>query len=57
MELSGKEVLIHREGERLIIEPIDTTEKLLDLLSSLGPINDAFPDVDEGLLPLDDIRT
>jgi antitoxin VapB len=55
MELPGKEVLIHREGARLIIEPIETPQKLLDLLSSFGPIDDAFPDVDAGLLPLDDI--
>ena len=35
MELPGKEVLIHREGMKLIIEPIDLPPSLLDYLLSL----------------------
>jgi antitoxin VapB len=56
MELPGKEVLIHREGMKLIIEPIDLPPNLLDLLSGLSPIDETLPDMDSGLLPLDDIR-
>ena len=56
MELPGKEVLIHREGLKLIIEPIDLPPSLLDVLSGLSPIDEMLPDVDSGLLPLDDIR-
>jgi antitoxin VapB len=29
---------------------------LLTLLATLEPLDDAFPDVDEGLLPLDDVE-
>ncbi len=56
MELPGKEVLIHREGPKLIIEPIDLPEDILEVLTGLTPIDDAFPDLDADLLPLDDIR-
>ncbi|NEQ67816.1 MAG: AbrB/MazE/SpoVT family DNA-binding domain-containing protein [Symploca sp. SIO2D2] len=52
--LPGKEVLLRKVGSRLIIEPIPQGS-LLSLLSTLPEITDNFPDVDEELLPLDDI--
>lgn len=52
--LSGPEVLLRKEGHRLIIEPIPPSS-LLSLLTTLQDISDNFPDVDEGLLLLDDI--
>jgi antitoxin VapB len=52
--LSGTEVLLRKEGHRLIIEPIPSSS-LLSLLTTLQDITDNFPDLDEGLLPLDDI--
>lgn len=54
LALSGTEVLLRKEGHRLIIEPIPSSS-LLSLLSSLPDITDHFPDIDEALLPLDDI--
>ena len=54
-ELPGDEVMVHREGNRLIIEPIIRKRGLLAVLAELEPLDDEFPDVDEGLLPLDDI--
>lgn len=57
-EMQGDRVLIHREGERLIIEPV-RKKSLLDILSALEPLgpDDAFPDdLDEGLLPLKDVK-
>ena len=63
-ELSGTQALIHREGDKLIIEAIRPKFErgsagallaALDALSKLGPCDDAFPDVDQGLAPLDDI--
>ncbi len=38
-----------------IISPIPK-KSLLETLSSLEPLDEDFPDVDEGLLPLDDIE-
>ncbi|NET62778.1 MAG: AbrB/MazE/SpoVT family DNA-binding domain-containing protein [Symploca sp. SIO2E6] len=52
--LPGKEVLLRKVGSRLIIEPIPDGS-LLSLLSTLPEITDNFPDIDEDLLPLDDI--
>lgn len=63
-ELPGVDALIYREGDKLIIEPVKPRfEKgsaaallaALDEIAKLGPCTDEFPDVDEGLLPLDDI--
>ena len=54
-ELPGDEVIIHQDGNRLILEPVKT-RNLLSVLASLKPVDDAFPDVDTGLLPLDDIK-
>lgn len=55
MELEGDEALIRRDGDRLIIEPI-RKQGLRATLASLPPIDVDFPDVDEGLSPLDDIE-
>jgi antitoxin VapB len=55
-ELPGDRVLISREGHRLVIEPLPETSGLLALLDSWEPIEDAFPDVDEGLPPLPDVK-
>ncbi|MDI4632097.1 virulence-associated protein VapB [Pelomonas sp. V22] len=63
-ELPGSEALMYRDGERLIIEPIKprhpkgSPAALLEALERMaldGPIDVEFPDVDAGLLPLDDI--
>lgn len=52
--LSGTEVLLRKEGHRLIIEPIPSNS-LLSLLTTLQDIPDNLPNVDEGLLSLDDV--
>lgn len=52
--LPSTEVSLRKEGHRLIIEPI-LPVSLLSLLKTLPDITDDFPDIDEGLVPLDDI--
>jgi antitoxin VapB len=54
LELESKEALIWREGNRLIIEPVNPSS-LLALLMTLSPIEDEFPDVDTELLSLDNV--
>ena len=51
-ELPGDRVLIHHEGDRLIIEPI-RRKNLLEVLAGLEPLgaDDQFPDIDDTLLP------
>lgn len=55
-ELPGDEAILRQEGERLVIEPVKPRRNLLEILATLEPIDEVFPDVDEGLLPLDDVR-
>ena len=52
--LSATEVLLRQEGDRLIIEPI-APNSLLSLLTKLPDIPDDFPEIDDQLIPLDDI--
>jgi len=52
--LPDTEVLLRKQGNRLIVEPI-CSGSLLSVLATLPALSDPFPDVDEGLLPLNDI--
>jgi antitoxin VapB len=38
------------------VEPVEKPSRLLELLAMLESIEEPFPDVDEGLLPLDDVQ-
>ena len=44
LELSGSEATIHREGNRLIIEPVERTS-LLDVLATWEPLDIEFPEL------------
>ena len=52
-ELEGNEAIIRKEGNRLIVEPVRKGQ-LLALLTTLPPLDEPFPEVDEDLLPVDD---
>jgi antitoxin VapB len=56
-ELPGDRVLIHRDGARLIIEPV-TRKNVLQVLAELQPLGpeDQFPEIDDSLLPPRDIE-
>jgi antitoxin VapB len=45
-ELPGKEAIIHREGERLVIEPAPP-QNLLARLASLKPLDEDSPPIEE----------
>lgn len=45
-ELPGERVLIHRDGDRLIIEPV-RKPGLLGLLASWPPLNEGLPQIDD----------
>ena len=51
-ELEGEEAIMRKEGGRLIVEPI-RKGRLLSLLSTLSPLDEPFPEVDEDLPSLD----
>ena len=55
-DFPGDDVTITKEGRRIIIEPVDRDEEFFEWLASIEPWDEEFPDVDEGLLPLDDVK-
>lgn len=48
-ELPGDEVLIRKEDGNLVIEPIRKKRSLLEVLASLEPIDEDFPEIDDPL--------
>lgn len=60
-EFAGTEAVIWQEGNRLVIEAATpqlvkgSAASLLSVLANLPAANDDFPDVDAGLLSLDDV--
>jgi len=54
-EFEGDEAILRKEGHRLIVEPV-RKGRLLELLNSLEPLEEPFPDVDEDLPPPDEIE-
>jgi antitoxin VapB len=52
-ELPGEDVIMRKEGGRLIIEPAPP-QSLLALLTTLPPLDEDFPPISE--LPLDPIK-
>ncbi len=63
-ELPGKDAVMRREGNRLIIEVPEKPARgtvaaliaALDSMKGWEPVLEEFPDVDAGMLPLDDIE-
>jgi antitoxin VapB len=45
-ELPGDEAIMHREGDRLVIEPV-RKRGLLALLDTMQPIDEAFPEIED----------
>ena len=54
LELPGREALLRKEGDRLIVEPMPRPS-LLKLLSAWEPLDDEFPEIDD-LEPLEDVN-
>jgi antitoxin VapB len=53
-ELEGDEAIVRKEGNRLIVEPVEK-RGLLKILAGLKKLDETFPDIDDELPPLDDI--
>ena len=53
-ELPGDRAILRKVGRRLILEPVSPS--LLTVLETLEPVSEDFPDVDEGLLPAEDVE-
>ena len=44
-ELPGDEAVMHKDGEKLVIEPLKPKKTLLELLESWEPIDEEFPEI------------
>jgi antitoxin VapB len=49
-ELPGDEAIMHRDGERLIIEPL-RKRGLIALLKSMKPLDEEFPEIEDPVPP------
>ena len=45
-ELPGNEAIMHREGDRLVIEPV-RKRGLVALLKSMKPLDVSFPEIED----------
>jgi antitoxin VapB len=45
-ELPGNEAIMHRDGDRLVIEPV-RKRGLIALLKTMQPVEEAFPQIDD----------
>jgi len=45
-ELPGDEAIMHRDGDRLVIEPV-RKRGLVALLKTMTPLDEPFPDIDD----------
>ena len=53
-ELEGKEAIIYKDGDRLIIEPVKKAT-LLELLASWEPLTEDFPEIIDPPLAAEEI--
>jgi len=54
-ELDADEAIMRKEGDYLIVEPVKR-QRLLEVLATLQPLDESFPDVGQGLSALDDVE-
>lgn len=63
-EFAAQEVVMKKVGNTLVLEPVTlwpqrgsaaALRMALEEIKKLGPCGETFPDVDDGVLPLDDI--
>jgi antitoxin VapB len=53
-ELPGNEAIMRRDGDRLVIEPL-RKRGLVALLKTMKPVEDEFPEIEDSVLPPEDI--
>ncbi len=46
-EFDGNEAIIRKDGNRLILEPVSAKNRLIDLLKTLEPIQEDFPEIED----------
>ena len=46
-EMDGNEAIIRKDGNRLILEPVSVKNSLIELLKTLEPIQEEFPEMED----------
>jgi antitoxin VapB len=54
-ELPGQEVIIRKDGDRLIVEPVKKYNNLAELLASWEVIEEEFPEIEDPPVKPEDI--
>ena len=54
-ELPGDEAILRQEGDRLVLEPIQRKRNLLEILATLEPLDEEFPEIDDPPVTDEDI--
>ena len=54
-ELPGNEAIVRKEGARLIVEPIVRRRDLRELLATLKPLKQSFPEIEDSQVADEDI--
>jgi antitoxin VapB len=54
-ELPGDEAILRKEGSRLIVEPIVRRRDLRELLPTLQPLKQPFPEIEDSPVADEDI--
>ncbi|MBV9631641.1 MAG: AbrB/MazE/SpoVT family DNA-binding domain-containing protein [Xanthobacteraceae bacterium] len=55
-ELPGNEAIMHRDGDRLVIEPA-RKRGLTALLKTMKPLHESFPEIDDPVSNVDEFST
>lgn len=53
-ELPGNEAVMHRDGDRLVIEPV-RKRGLVALLRTMRPLDEEFPKIDDPVPPTENV--
>ena len=53
-EVPGDEAIMHRDGERLVIEPV-RKRGLVALLKTMQPLDEEFPRIDDPIAEPEDV--
>ena len=53
-ELPGDEAIMHRDGDRLVIEPV-RKRGLVALLKSMKPLEEQLPEIDDPVPPRENL--
>jgi len=53
-ELPGNEAIMHRDGDRLALEPV-RKRGLVALLQSMKPLEGQFPEIEDSVLPPENV--